>query len=53
MGVHAPSAEVKADETADDAGGWVYNNWPGSPRGGEAWINCTHTDARGSAWSAY
>jgi competence protein ComGC len=53
IGIHPRSASVRAGETEDDSGGWVYNNWPGSPRGGEVWLNCTHVDAHGSAWSAY
>ena len=50
-GQHAKSARVGA--LTDDTGGWVHSSWPGDPREGSVWINCTHTDNRGTSWSAY
>jgi general secretion pathway protein G len=37
----------------DDTGGWVYDTVAGDARYGRVWVNCTHTDARGSVWTAY
>lgn len=46
------SSDAAAGQTAsDDAGGWVY-----SAAGlveAVVWVNCTHTDTKGSAWAAY
>jgi len=36
-----------------DAGGWYYNNTAGNPNIGNAMVNCTHTDTKGSVWTAY
>lgn len=46
---HAASASVLAAASADDAGGWVYTGDPANP----LFVNCTHTDAKGSVWTAY
>jgi len=48
---HPDSAAVKA--RVDDAGGWSYDNDPRSAYFGTLWLNCTHTDARGSVWTSY
>jgi len=50
---HKATALVRYGSAADDAGGWMYDNAAGDPRSGQVWVNCTHTDARGTAWSAY
>ncbi len=39
--------------TANDGGGWVYNNVTGDPNLGTVWVNCTHTDTKGSIWTTY
>jgi type II secretory pathway pseudopilin PulG len=36
-----------------DAGGWAYLADPASPDYGTVYVNCTHTDTKGSVWSAY
>ena len=51
-----PDSSAENDGTAlqfSDAGGWQYNNVAGDAAEGSLWINCTHTDTKGSAWSAY
>ena len=50
---HTASAAVKNGSSADDAGGWVYNNASGDSNFGSLLINCTHTDSKGRTWSAY
>jgi prepilin-type N-terminal cleavage/methylation domain-containing protein len=52
---HADSAaEIDAGPlVANDAGGWVYNNVTGDSNIGNMEINCTHTDTKGSIWTAY
>ncbi|MBI4348699.1 MAG: hypothetical protein HY553_17810 [Elusimicrobia bacterium] len=52
-GLHPRSAVVTPLGQTDDKGGWTHANWPGGPREGEIWINCTHTDSRGALWSSY
>lgn len=52
-GRHPDSADVFYGTEPDDAGGWLYNNRVGDPGYGTVWINCTHTDGRGKAWTAY
>lgn len=36
-----------------DEGGWAYYSDPASMNWGTFIVNCTHTDTKGSAWSAY
>ncbi|HXT02418.1 MAG TPA: type II secretion system protein [Elusimicrobiota bacterium] len=36
-----------------DAGGWSYNNVAGDSNVGSLAVNCTHTDTKGSVWTAY
>lgn len=53
---HGASSAIKYVSGAnniDDGAGWAYNNDPTQTTYGKVWINCTHTDAKGSIWSAY
>lgn len=34
-------------------GNWWYNNVSGDANYGFVWVNCTHTDSRGSVWTTY
>lgn len=36
-----------------DTGRWAYDNIPKDGNFGHVWIDCTHTDAKGSVWSSY
>ncbi len=36
-----------------DNGNWEYDNQPGDAKYGSVWVNCTHTDARGTIWTTY
>ena len=45
--------ERLAAGAANDAGGWQYNNVSTDPDFGTLWVNCTHTDTKGSAWTSY
>ncbi|HVE12146.1 MAG TPA: prepilin-type N-terminal cleavage/methylation domain-containing protein [Elusimicrobiota bacterium] len=36
-----------------DAGGWGYMDIPSNPSYGNIYINCTHTDTKGSLWTNY
>ena len=45
-------------DTADEtqvAGSWGYEHTQGGTQKqwGEIWVNCTHTDTKGSNWGAY
>ena len=48
-----PASAAVALGAADDSGGWVFDNAPSSSRYGSVWVNCTHTDTKGSVWSSY
>jgi len=37
----------------DDATGWVYNDILTNANNGSILVNCTHTDTKGSIWTAY
>jgi prepilin-type N-terminal cleavage/methylation domain-containing protein len=37
----------------NDTGGWAYNNNQTDPNFGTLWVNCTHTDTKGTIWTAY
>ncbi len=52
---HPASAAVElyAGRENRDSGRWAYVNNPKSPHGGDFYIDCTHTDMGGTAWSEY
>lgn len=37
----------------NDKGGWAYVNTPGDSNFGTLWVNCSHTDTKGSGWTTY
>lgn len=47
---HAPTAAVVAatTATATDIGGWGYD-----AGAGRVFVDCTHTDSKGSVWASY
>jgi hypothetical protein len=49
----ATEAKVTNGVSADDAGGWIYNNVAGDPNFGSVSINCTHTDSNEKSWNSY
>jgi len=44
---------LQNNSTPDDASGWVYDNIVSDPNVGVVWVNCTHTDSRGTTWTTY
>jgi prepilin-type N-terminal cleavage/methylation domain-containing protein len=50
---HADSNVITSQTASDDGGGWSYNNSTGDPNLGTVWVNCTHTDTKGSVWTVY
>ena len=42
-----------SSKDSDDAGGWLYIGAPGLPQSGAIFVNCTHTDPKGSLWINY
>jgi len=51
---HSDTSTVYNQATANDTGGgWSYNNVTTNANLGTVWINCTHTDTKGSIWTAY
>lgn len=56
VGSHPSTSEtiVLPDRTGTDSGKWGYVVSLSSPElGGVAFIDCTHTDAKGSVWTSY
>jgi general secretion pathway protein G len=37
----------------NDIGGWAYVNNVQDSKLGTLWVNCTHTDSKGSLWNSY
>ena len=52
---HADKSQTNNDLLTSLAGdgGWWYDNIPGDANVGQVLVNCTHTDSKGSVWSAY
>jgi len=44
---------VNYDVNDFGSGGWVYCDAPADAGYGNAIVNCTHTDTKGSVWSSY
>ncbi len=50
---HQDSSTVTNETTPSDSGGWSYNNVPGNANLGTVLVDCTHTDTKGTVWTAY
>ncbi|MBI5241870.1 MAG: prepilin-type N-terminal cleavage/methylation domain-containing protein [Elusimicrobia bacterium] len=50
---HPASNAVLDGASADDSGGWLYDNAPGSASFGSVYVNCTHTDTKSRFWTTY
>ena len=50
---HGDTSVVIDQLTANDGGGWSYNDTVGNANFGTLWVNCTHTDTKGTTWTAY
>jgi general secretion pathway protein G len=50
---HGDTTLISNVTAANDAGGWAYNNTVGNANFGNIWVNCTHTDTKGTIWTAY
>jgi prepilin-type N-terminal cleavage/methylation domain-containing protein len=52
---HPDSSEVSTGSAnaVTDAGGWAYDNVPSDANFGTLWVNCSHTDTKGSSWTTY
>ena len=51
-----PDASAEVDgvfSAAGEAGGWVYDNVFADSNYGMGIVNCSHTDTKGSLWTAY
>ena len=44
---------TNASTVADGSEGWRYDNVNGDANYGTLWVNCTHTDSKGTVWSSY
>ncbi|MCX5787084.1 MAG: hypothetical protein NTX64_01050 [Elusimicrobia bacterium] len=55
-GAHGRTATVnyvQAKENTEDTGTWAYVNTTGRTDWGTVYIQCTHTDSKGSVWNQY
>ncbi|MBI5623855.1 MAG: RDD family protein [Elusimicrobia bacterium] len=43
----------RSQAASADEGGWAYIDNPADSEFGSVWVNCSHTDAKGTAWNAY
>lgn len=50
---HTETSTILLGTVPDDTGGWVYNNNASDANFGTIWINCTHTDTKGTVWTVY
>ena len=50
---HSKVATVANATAANDSGGWMYDNANTDSTWGTLWVNCTHTDTKGTAWNTY
>ncbi len=50
---HNDSSMIHYGTKSDDAGGWLYDDVAGDAYFGMVWVNCTHTDTKGSVWTSY
>ena len=51
---HSKAFTVNNGSVANDTGGgWMYDNVNTDTTWGSLWVNCTHTDTKGSSWNAY
>jgi hypothetical protein len=44
---------LSAQASPDNTGGWWYNDQTTNANVGNTLVNCTHTDTKGSIWTAY
>jgi prepilin-type N-terminal cleavage/methylation domain-containing protein len=51
--VHPTTTVVTNLNTGNDTGLWYYNNLITSSQWGQVVVGCTHTDVKGSVWTAY
>ena len=47
------SSMLEQLSASDSGGGWVFNNTVSDPNFGTVWVNCTHTDTKGTTWTSY
>jgi prepilin-type N-terminal cleavage/methylation domain-containing protein len=50
---HSDTAAIVHQVSANDGAGWTYNSTVADPNFGVVWVNCTHTDTKGSIWTTY
>ena len=50
---HADTSVVVYQTSGNDGAGWSYDNTLTDPNLGTVLVNCTHTDTKGTIWTAY
>ena len=50
---HAKSSTVNTGLAVVDGVGYMFDNVSTDASFGSLWVNCTHTDTKGTAWNAY
>ena len=50
---HTDASTLLEATAITDASGWMYDNIVTDPNLGTLWVNCTHTDTKGTTWTTY
>lgn len=50
---HPDTSAIELNNSGNDAAGWGYNNTPSDANFGALFVNCSHTDSKGTVWSTY
>ena len=50
---HAKASTVNVGTAVNDSAGYMFDNVSSDASYGSLWVNCTHTDTKGTAWNAY
>ena len=50
---HYDSAAIFEAAAPNDGGGWAYDNAVTDVNLGTLWVNCAHTDSKGTTWTGY
>ena len=50
---HFDASSVVEAAIPNDGGGWSFDNVTGDGNIGTLWVNCTHTDSKGTTWTVY
>ena len=50
---HNNEQVYRVSSVVSDFGGWIYDDLAGDGNYGKVFVNCTHTDTKGTVWTEY